>query len=369
MPKFIKNKDGTYTAKIYVGRHPVTGKKCERTRKVRTKAEGKLLEAQLRLDFANGTIQKREQNYTYQEIYDMWIEEYALTVRSSTLLKTERMFRNWILPTFGDMRMNKIRPMLVQKEVSKWKLSSTPTMISYASLVFKYAVRMEVIQKNPVDSISKPRNKNKKKDIVFYDKKTLKIFLDIAKDALPKKAYVFFHLLAFTGMRKGEASALRWIDITSKYINIDKAVGRDETGLYVGPPKNKKSTRRISIDKETYRLIMELKELIKPAKESHFIFSKDGYSIQSLDTTRKWLIKVQDEMDKKRAIPYPRITVHGFRHTHASLLFESGATIKEVQERLGHSDIQTTMNIYTHVTNKALENVADNFANYIANNF
>ena len=49
---------------------------------------------------------------------------------------------------------------------------------------------------------------------------------------------------------------------------------------------------------------------------------------------------------------FKRITPHGFRHTHCSLLFEAGATIKEVQERLGHENIQTTMDIYAHVTQK-----------------
>ncbi|SLM97812.1 Integrase [Brachybacterium faecium] len=61
-----------------------------------------------------------------------------------------------------------------------------------------------------------------------------------------------------------------------------------------------------------------------------------------------------------------RITTHGFRHTHCSLLFESGASIQEVQDRLGHSDVQTTMNIYTHVTEKAKEQTADKFAQYVS---
>lgn len=60
------------------------------------------------------------------------------------------------------------------------------------------------------------------------------------------------------------------------------------------------------------------------------------------------------------------ITVHGFRHTHASLLFEAGASIKDVQARLGHKDIQTTMNIYTHVTNSAKEKTADMFQKYMS---
>lgn len=60
-----------------------------------------------------------------------------------------------------------------------------------------------------------------------------------------------------------------------------------------------------------------------------------------------------------------KITVHGLRHTHASLLFEAGASIKEVQERLGHSDIKMTMNIYTHVTKAVKEKTADRFEKFM----
>ncbi|MBT9627797.1 tyrosine-type recombinase/integrase [Ligilactobacillus ruminis] len=59
------------------------------------------------------------------------------------------------------------------------------------------------------------------------------------------------------------------------------------------------------------------------------------------------------------------MTLHGFRHTHASLLFEAGATIKEVQTRLGHSSSKTTLDIYTHVTQSKKQEVAQKFANYI----
>lgn len=78
------------------------------------------------------------------------------------------------------------------------------------------------------------------------------------------------------------------------------------------------------------------------------------------------LVKVGYNLDlivKKYGLK--RITTHGFHHTHCSLLFETGATIKEVQDRLGHSDVQTTMNIYAHVTEKAKEKTAEKFANYV----
>ncbi len=72
-------------------------------------------------------------------------------------------------------------------------------------------------------------------------------------------------------------------------------------------------------------------------------------------------------MDKvKRHFPeLKKIKIHGFRHTHASLLFEAGADIKDVQERLGHTDIKTTMNIYTHITPARKEETAEKFSKYV----
>lgn len=61
-----------------------------------------------------------------------------------------------------------------------------------------------------------------------------------------------------------------------------------------------------------------------------------------------------------------RITPHGFRHTHCSLLFESGASIKEVQVRLGHTDIKTTMDIYNHVSKRQTEETANRFAKFMS---
>ena len=79
----------------------------------------------------------------------------------------------------------------------------------------------------------------------------------------------------------------------------------------------------------------------------------------TLTKTYQWLKSII------RVHELPEITPHHFRHTHASLLFESGATLKDVQYRFGHSDIQTTMDIYTHVTKQAKEQLAERFNEYI----
>lgn len=71
------------------------------------------------------------------------------------------------------------------------------------------------------------------------------------------------------------------------------------------------------------------------------------------------MISIQEKYNLKR------VTTHGLRHTHCSLLFEAGVPIERVQDRLGHSDIQTTMNIYTHVSEKIKEDTDEQFAKFM----
>lgn len=75
--------------------------------------------------------------------------------------------------------------------------------------------------------------------------------------------------------------------------------------------------------------------------------------------TRKWILHVQKKYNLKQ------ISTHKLRHTHCSLLFEAGASLKEVQDRLGHSDVKTTMDIYTHVTKKAKDEAIQKFTKYM----
>lgn len=95
------------------------------------------------------------------------------------------------------------------------------------------------------------------------------------------------------------------------------------------------------------------------ASKEQLLFTNIDNQFLSPAKPRKWLSKVQQKYELSK------ITVHGFRHTHCSLLFEANATILEVKERLGHSDVQTTMNIYTHETKKTKKETAQKFAEYV----
>ena len=197
----------------------------------------------------------------------------------------------------------------------------------------------------------------------------LRILHDVV---LKKKLYIMFRVLAYTGMRKGELQALEWsdIDFIDNTININKTLSiNSEHKITVQTPKSKSSIRKISIDEETKLILKRWK-----IKQKELFFSigtrvKKNQLCFTNDITNDYLY-LNFTNDKLKKIckkhKFKEIKIHGFRHTHCSLLFESGFTIQEVQDRLGHSDLKTTMSIYAHVTEKQRDNMADKFANFMA---
>lgn len=370
-----KKNNGTkaWKFKTYLGIDPKTGKQVHTTRRgFRTQKEAKIALTALQTEFDQQSL-KKDKPKTYREVYESWMQEYEKTVAGSTLLKTERIFNNHILGELGDRYISEITPLEMQDIMNKWakKFSTANKMMNYTGLVFKYAVRFGYIQNNPVNSIMKPRpKKTKKQKEYFYDKTNLKLFLHVLDQSSNVKAQAFFRLLAMTGMRKQEASALFWKDLNTqlKTININKAVTRTASGLEIDKTKTVGSTRIISIDDGTINKLLQWKEIQEPTSDDFLIFNNQNggpHSIISLDTPRKWLIATQDEMDRIAKKKIPRITTHGFRHTHVSLLVEMGATLKEIQDRLGHDDIQTTMDTYAHVSKSAREQLANQFNTFI----
>lgn len=370
----IANGESRYRFKVYLGINPYTGKEVRPNRRgFKTRREANIELKRLKANWLDDIeIKKAKVNEvkTFEEVYDSWLEAYKTTVKESTLYKTEQLFKNHIIPAFGKKKITEITPMIAQEQMNSWhkKYTRAATIMNYAGMVFNYAIRIGLIQTNPTKVISKPTHQKKvqeDEDMNFYDKEELKTLMDTLENGSNFRAYAFFRLLAFTGMRKQEALALKWqdIDFENRTLNISKAVSRKATGLYIQTPKTPASIRRISIDDKTLAILRDYKKQSDPNGELILHTEKGG--ILSPAKTRKWLLTAQNNVNKSRKEPLKQISTHGFRHTHASLLFEAGATIKDVQARLGHSDIQTTMDVYTHVTKHAKEKLANQFNDYI----
>lgn len=372
----LKNGEKRYRFQIYIGVDPLTGKEQRTTRsKFKTKKEAELALARLKIEISNGQY-KKIQAETYQEVYDLWIKVYEKTVEESTYVKTVGIFRNHILPAMGAYKIDKINVAICQRHVDEWmeKLVNGDKTKSYASLVMRFAIKYGYIQTNPFDLVDLPRQRKKsstkRQTENFYTKEQLREFLECAEKQPNYKVYTFFRLLAYTGMRKGEALALTWEDINFKdnEISINKAVGQGKSQrLYIKPTKTG-TERTIKMDEATMIILKEWKKKQQQAylmlgyntlQKNQLVFSNTKNSFIQPTKTNDWLKSIISKSD------LPSITTHGFRHTHCSLLFEAGAKIKEVQDRLRHSDVKTTMDIYAHVTASAKEDAIQKFELYL----
>ncbi|MCS8597081.1 site-specific integrase [Levilactobacillus brevis] len=319
---------------------------------------------------------KSGRKQSFQEVYDLFMVQYQKTVKSSTLRKALGFYRNHILPAFGKKDIKKVTPLQCQHVINDWSKSiqDPKKVMNYASKVFQYAMRMELIQRDPTKLITIPERKDKPTGDIdgnFYDKDELNLFFQCLNKERNEKAKTLFRILAYTGMRKGECLALKYsdIDFTTGTISITRTLSNGVDGLMLETPKTRASIRTIDIDPETLNVITRWRFTQKKAMlmlgfnigndPNQFVFTNNKNNLLTPSRTTIWLDQIINKYGLKR------ITTHGFRHTHASMLFEAGASIKQVQQRLGHADAQTTLNVYTHVSKHAKKDTINKFVKYM----
>ncbi|MBF0710582.1 MULTISPECIES: tyrosine-type recombinase/integrase [unclassified Gemella] len=374
--QYTKNNKKLYMVNnLYLGVNPITGKEVRKSkRSFESKREAEIYIARLKIEFEKGTMFVSNKKHTFSDIYDLWIENYKHTVKESSYnLRLENS--KVLLKHLGHMDIKKMHMLDLQRlfnELSlKYSKNYINTLKASAKMILDFAVNSNLINSNPIDKIKLPRvesiNKSELDD--YYTKEELIDFLNIVKENHNHKTYTIFRLLAFTGMRIGEALALEWsdIDFNNSSISINKTIARGtDNKLIIQTPKTKSSSRVIDIDPTTMQTLrqhkLEQKELI-----FRLGWQNKGIVFTNLKNTYLWNSNINSDLYRIcKKHNFKSIKLHGFRHTHCSLLFESGASIQAVQTRLGHSDFKTTMNIYNHVTEKMKQETANKFAEYMS---
>ncbi len=374
-----KKKDGStsYMFQAYLGVHPQTGKKRRTTKRgFKTMKEAKIALARIQIESKNPDF-ILDSKKTFEEVAEMWLEQYKNTVKASTFTVQKVALKNHILPLFGEVQISKITIPYCQKQVNHWfsYYKKYSNLISITASIFQYAINVRLLTTNPMNGIIRPKKQQSIDEdefqAVYYNRHQLQEFLAIVKNDYSDPLYLMFRILAFTGLRKGELQALRWkdIDFSAGTLSVKQTLATVENWqLVFQPPKTRKSIRTMSLDNDTLKFIRQwkirqkeffLKMGINSLDQNQLLFTSAENKPLYLDYLNHNLKKIIAENNLEK------MTVHGFRHTHCSLLFESGATIKEVQERMGHTDIKTTMNIYAHVTDRKREETAHKFASFM----
>jgi integrase len=385
--KYTK-KDGTtaYMFNAYLGKDPLTGKKKRTTRRgFKTKKEANIALSKILVEVDELGLRQNEQ-MTFQGVFDEWFKQHRKEVKPTTVYAMESKFSRRILPVFGPYKMKDISHSYCQKVINVWaqELKTFNDYKIQANLVFKYAMKMDIIKRNPMDYVTLPKLKHEMEFNVeleekkyYYSREELRSFLETIQD--DDMAYTMFRLLAFTGARKGELCALHWsdVDFQHKSISLKKTLIHTSGKKQLQTSKTKASRRVVSADDETLAILKKWRskqiqrylrlELATPfqSDDKQPIFTVYNQLKHEMDYCRLAYLNEKLERIYLNNPELPQINVHAFRHTHSSLLFAAGASIKDVQARLGHTDIQTTMDIYTHVTDEAKEKTAEMFQKYM----
>lgn len=367
--KEITKKDGStvYRQSLYLGIDQISGKQVTTKITGRTKREVKQKAQQAIIDFkSNGSTRFQSSTIaTYKELADLWWNNYKHTVKPNSQDATRKLLKKHVLPLFGAYRLNKLTTPLIQSIVNqlaeKTNKGEVGAYLHYDKIhalnkrILQYGVIMQAIPFNPAREVILPRNTQKANHskIKHFDNQELKTFLDYL-DSLDSNKYRHFYeitlykFLLATGCRINEALALSWsdIDLDNAVVHITKTLNYKQE---VNSPKSKSSYRDIDIDHQTVSMLRQYKrrqaqEAWQLGRSETVVFSD---FIHEYPNNRTLQTRLRTHFKRAQV---NNIGFHGFRHTHASLLLNSGIPYKELQHRLGHSQISMTMDIYSHLS-------------------
>lgn len=372
-----KNGETRYLFQTYLGIDPLTGKERRTTRRgFKTMKEAKQAERNLLLDVEENGLPSNQssgfQDPTFEELAQLWLENYKTTVKASTFENVRSKVEKMTEEHFKELKLKKITVAYCQRVVIE--LSKTYVLynhyLSVINRIFKYAVLMDILDSNPFDKVIKPKSKQTQRKGNFLTKEELKEFLKLAQNATLSYFFPLVHLMSYTGLRQGEALALKWsdIDFENKKITVDKTAVRIKEKQTLQTPKTKNSKRVISIDPTTLSILKswkkeQIKIYFKNGKhfegDDNFIFTNErGEWVHIHNFIRYFKRFIADHNLKP-------ITPHGLRHTHASLLFSAGVEPKNISDRLGHSTVQITLDLYTHIMEEQRTDTVEKLLEYM----
>lgn len=294
--------------------------------------------------------------YTFDEFAKIWIKEYCKEY-SPVVIKNYRCnLKNWILPRLGKFKLNDITPLVLDGFINHLKSTKNKAngqdnlsngtikkiwQITHAILTTAYMKNL--MSQNPCSKVKLELKKEVgNKPLHVYEINNYKKVMELLDNLHTDNAKVI-EFAVKSGLRRSEIFGLTWddIDFENNTISVNKTRQKVNNKMVVLPTKTRSSNRTIAMPQSLKKLLIDYKE---DHPNNVFVFEN-----VDIDAVTKWFRDWQQKHNIEK------IKFHDLRHTHASLLLYKGVDIKTISERLGHSNIGITMNIYTHVM-KELDN-------------
>ena len=317
------------------------------------------------------TVLSNLENGIYSERKDVTLEEFLLqewlpaienTIRSTTHASYSNHVQKHILPALGQVKLKKLTPVMINALYARLRkdgkvcgsggLSANSVRRVHATLhrALNDAVRWDRLARNPCDAADPPRlGLDPAEKTQAWTNLELRQFLEAVKF---DRLYPLWLTLAMTGLRRGEALALRWtdVDLERARVSVRRSLVPINGTVEVHEPKTSRGQRLVALDPFTVSVLKAWSRRQKEERleggpawtDSGLVFTRaDGKLIHPERLSKGFRVAV-----KKSGLR--QIHLHDLRHTHATLALEAGVHPKVVSDRLGHSTVAITLDIYSH---------------------
>ena len=372
----IRKRKSNWEITVDIGRDAATGKRLRHFETIKgAKKDAQRRLHELLLSLEQGTYVKPSR-LTVAQFLEEWLRDYVkLNCSPRTKASYEMIVRCHLTPRLGSIPLSQLEPRQLQTFYSQQRergrvdgkgplsLCTVRYCHSLLSEALGYAVKMGLLSRNVAQATEAPRPGHKVMPTLALE--DIPRFLEAAQET---PYYTLFYLLLHTGLRRGEALALRWksIDFGLPSLGVSASLSVTET-LYklngtcmIKEPKTSRSRRRIALPPSLV-LVLRQYRAEQEAQRGGPLTDED-FAFAHLDGTPLDPSTVSHAFNKViRRAGLPHIRLHDLRHTHASLLLQAGTHPKVVQERLGHSSIRVTLDTYSHVVGGLQEVAAQRF--------
>ena len=305
---------------------------------------------------------------TFSELYDEWYKYYQTKVKRTSWIKVPKMMVHIDKIIKPNILISRIDSKLINQIIDEmytfgnYSLNYTKQTRTTLSNLMAYAVYREYLPINPVEKtrvvpkmIEEEKRRHKMSDKYLERDEARQLINHLYMNSryfLPARVAEFLWL---TGLRYGELMALEWQEFDGKSIRVNGTLDYTNTQMAKAvktTTKNFSSTRVVDLPKRAVEILKELKtaNAIKfdGTTPNNYIFLSNNGTPYTLHAFNAILKKSKSDLNFKK-----HLTSHIFRHSHVSLLAEMNIPLKTIMERVGHSDANTTLSIYNHVTKKS----------------
>ncbi|AHA31282.1 site-specific integrase [Exiguobacterium sp. MH3] len=315
----------------------------------------------------DGTIQKVIQVRTMEQLIELWLEDHVRLTKATTTYHSYRSIVRQIPDWFMKLKVDRVEAIHAQRLLADWhrdqiKASTVNSRRAIFVGMFSWAIRMNNYRgSNPFSAVTKLNEGLK--EMQTYSAEQLSRYLRTARDVMTTGNYAAVMLISYTGLRAREATALRWSDVDfERMVIMVKRTAIEVKGGYSFSNTKGKKVRVVTISPHVAEELRRIR--VEQRYDSLRMGWRNEEDLVCLGVSGAYLWHSglrRRHIETFKTAALPKITLHGLRHTHASLLMEIGVHAKVIQERLGHADATLTMDTYAHVLHTLQSDTAKQF--------